>query len=163
MSDSCNDTYISELYDRHFAAIWRVCCIYLKHRADIEDIIQETFLRVLTHHPVFENERHERSWLTVTAANLCKDFLKRAFRTDVSLLEDDAVSEIDFTEATALRTAIQNLPDHYKLIIFLHYYEEYSLKEIAVILHLPQATVRTRIRRARVLLKKELGDDIDHT
>ena len=63
-------------YRRHVQAIYRVCYAFMKNPQDAEDCTEDVFVRAMTTEVVFENERHERSWLTTTAMNLCKDRLK---------------------------------------------------------------------------------------
>ena len=65
-----------EVYSRQVDTVYRVCYSFMKNKADTEDLVQETFLKLLSTKKEFENERHERAWLIVTASNLCKDTLK---------------------------------------------------------------------------------------
>ena len=65
------------IYNRNVDAVYRVCYSFMKNRADAEDLTQETFLKLLAEERSFENDRHEKAWLIVTASNLCRDFLKK--------------------------------------------------------------------------------------
>ena len=67
---------IIQIYNRHVDTVYRVCYSFMKNRPETEDMVQETFLRLLSSQKSFENERHEKAWLIVTASNVCKDTLK---------------------------------------------------------------------------------------
>lgn len=150
---------LAELYHRHVDTVWRVCYSFMKNRADTEDMMQEAFLRAYFWDKPFQSEEHEKAWLIVTASNLCKDALKRAWRRDEPL-EDHLELAAPGRDAQVLE-AVLALPERYKTAVYLYYYEGYSLKEIASILGCPQATVRTRLARARKQLKQILGGDLD--
>ena len=64
------------IYNRNVDAVYRLCYSFMKNKADAEDLTQETFLKLLSEKPAFENDRHEKGWLIVTASNLCRDSLK---------------------------------------------------------------------------------------
>lgn len=150
---------LADLYHRHVDTVWRVCYSFMKNRADTEDMVQEAFLRAYYADKPFRSEEHEKAWLIVTASNLCKDALKRAWRRDEPL-EDHLELAAPGRDAQVLE-AVLALPERYKTAVYLYYYEGYSLKEIASILGCPQATVRTRLARARKQLKQMLGGDLD--
>ena len=153
------DQELTALYHRHVDTVWRICYSFMKNRADTEDMVQEAFLRAYFWDKHFRSEEHEKAWLIVTASNLCKDALKRAWRRDEPL-EDHLELAASGREAQVLE-AVLALPERYKTAVYLYYYEGYSLKEIASILDCPQATVRTRLARARKQLKQMLGGDLD--
>ncbi len=150
---------LADLYHRHVDTVWRVCYSFMKNRADTEDMVQEAFLRAYYVDKSFRSEEHEKAWLIVTASNLCKDALKRAWRRDEPL-EDHLELAAPGRDAQVLE-AVLALPERYKTAVYLYYYEGYSLKEIASILACPQATVRTRLARARKQLKQMLGGDLE--
>ena len=79
-----------EIYSRQVDTVYRVCYSFMKNKADTEDLVQETFLKLLSTKKEFENERHERAWLIVTASNACKDLLKRPWRREDVLQEYEA-------------------------------------------------------------------------
>ena len=134
-------------YDEHAPMLYRIAFTYLKNQYDSEDALQECFLRYLRSSPSFSDPQHEKAWLIVTVGNICRDMLRSRSRRHESL-ED-------------LMGAILRLPDRYKTAIYLYYYEGYSVDEIAHMLHKPSNTIKTRLARARKLLKNELGGDLD--
>ena len=116
--------------------ILRVAYTYLGSRADAEDVCQETLLRLLRRREPFESAEHERAWVVRVTANLCRDLLRRrASHLTVAL---DEVSEPasdepadDFESTARVLRAVMCLPLAYREAIFLHYYENYSIREIA--------------------------------
>lgn len=151
---------IEEIYNRHVDTVYRVCFSFMKNKADTEDIVQETFLKLIVSGKEFESVEHEKAWLIVTASNACKDALKD-WRRKVENIEDHpAKGSTDFWEDSMMEV-ILSLPAKYKDVVYLYYYEGYKTYEIAKMLHCPQSTVRNRLSRARKLLKKYLGGDHD--
>ena len=67
---------VSEIYDRHVNSVYRVCVLYMKNQHDTEDMVQNTFIRLMRDNTKFESFEHEKAWLIRTATNLCKDFSK---------------------------------------------------------------------------------------
>lgn len=135
--------------------------LFLKNSADAEDLSQDTFLRYLNRDVKFESARHEKAWFIVTASNLCKNEIKSRRRKTQDIDEHIELGfEQNFDSGETLR-AIMALPNEYKTIVYMYYYEGYSTPEIAKMLKRPDATVRTRLARARKLLKRSLGDAAD--
>lgn len=148
------DGEITQIYSRQFDTVYRVCLSYMKNAEDAEDMVQETFLKLILCEKQFESEEHERAWLIVTASNTCKDELRRWKRRleNIRLFpkqentvpkEDDKVLEW-----------VMALPVKYKQVIYLYYYEGYQTSEIASMLHCSESTVRNQLLRGRRLLKK---------
>ena len=160
-----NAQQLCALYEKHGATVYRVAYSFLKNRQDTEDVVQETFLRLLQRDILFCDENHEKAWLIVTASNLCKNVLRHWFRGHGDIDECDIPADTqDDEERREVIRAVLNLSDKYKTIVYLYYYEGYTGDEIARMLHMPPASVRTRLRRARELLKSEMeGVWDDHT
>lgn len=145
-------------YDRNYKLVYRICFTYMKNAHDAEDCTEDTFVKVLTGNISFNDETHEKKWLTVAAINLCKDRLKHWWRkTTVSL---DEVAELpggnDFKIDETL-AVVMTLPPKYKDVIYLHYYEGYQTDQIAAMLNRNHSTVRNQLRDARAILKEKLG------
>lgn len=150
---------ITEIYDRHVDTVYRICFSFMKNTADTEDMVQETFLRLISNGKKFKSTEHEKAWLIVTASNLCKDALKKWWRMNENIEDfQDALQEPPFRIDSTLE-AILALPDEYKTTVYMYYYEGYSTREIAAAMRCPAATVRSRLARARQLLKSKLGGD----
>ena len=152
------DEEIMDIYNRQVDTVYRVCFSFMKTRTDTEDMVQETFLRLMSSGTEFQSEKHEKAWLIVTASNLCKDALRRAWRKHTSI---DDLQEIpqDGPEWNPVLEAILALPADQKTAVYMYYYEGYSSAEIAKAMRCRQGTIRSRLSRARQALKKDLGGD----
>ena len=146
--------------DRYADLVRRVCMIHLKNHTDTEDIFQTVFLKYVTGTTEFESEEHEKAWFIRVTINACKDLLRSFFRSRTVSLDDlleqpDQVPE-DHREVLE---AVLALPDKYRDLVYLHYYEGYTAPEIGTILHKNPNTVYTLLTRARDELRKMLGGE----
>ena len=145
---------IAQIYARQFETVWNICYPFFMNRTDTEDAVQETFLRLLRSGKQFRDEQHEKAWLITAARNVCRDELRRARRRELPL--DEAIPSPAAPENEMLQ-AISALPEHYRTVIYLYYYEGCGTKDIAKLLRRPDATVRTWLRRGRAMLKEQIG------
>ncbi|MBO5496145.1 MAG: RNA polymerase sigma factor [Oscillospiraceae bacterium] len=154
---------LRDLYEEHVQTVYRIAYLYTKNKADSEDVTQDTFvqlIRQLQSGKVFASREHERAWLIVTAGNTAKNLLRRRHRNDLDLADYPELAAPEGRSREILE-AIAALPDKYKTVVYLFYYEGYSAREIAAWLQVPAATVRTWLARARARLKQELGGEED--
>lgn len=154
-SSLCLEEDITQIYYRHVETVYRVCFSFMKNAADTEDLVQETFLKLIACKKRFQSENHEKAWLIVTASNACKDALRRQGHT-AGNVEDYplAAEEEAFMEDNPVLEAILELPEKYRLVVYLYYYEGYHTAEIAKMMKCNSSTVRNRLARARKQLKK---------
>ena len=150
---------ITEIYDRQVDTVYRICFSFMKNTADTEDMVQETFLRLLGSGVGFVSEEHEKAWLIVTASNLCKDTLKKWWRRTEDIDDPALGLQQPPVEIDEVLDAIMKLPADQKCVVYMYYYEGYSTADIAAYLRCPHATVRSRLSRARRTLKTKLGGD----
>ncbi len=163
------DEYFRYILDAYSDMIVRLCYTYTNNMTDAEDIAEDTFCELVRAKPSFDSEEHEKAWLLRVAVNKCKNHLKSArVRLTVSLDDDDMPEIADTspdphedTESGRVRAAVMALPEKYRTIIHLYYFEDLPTEKIAQITRLPRATVGTRLARGRALLKKQLGDESD--
>ena len=144
------------LVNKYIDTVYRIALNYLKSHPDAEDVCQNVFLALLTQKKAFQNDDHLRNWLIRVTINECKKQLRSPWHRRESL--ENHVPSIPFSDSrySDLYFSVMALPVHYRVPVYLHYYEGYSTDEVGKLLSLPGATVRTRIRRARQLLQKEL-------
>lgn len=156
------DKEIEEIYYRNVDTVYRVCFAYLKNKADTEDMVQNTFLKLISYNKEFNNSNHEKAWLIVTATNLCKDFYKSKWikRENIDDFENNLYTKQELNIDETFE-AIMTLPHKYKTAIYLYYYEGYSCSEIADILHKPSSTIRVYLHKGRKILKNMLGGDFN--
>lgn len=152
---------ILEIYDRHADTVYRVCFAYMKNAPEAEDMTQETFLRLISHDKPFENQRHEKAWLIVTASNLCKDTLKKWWRYSENIDDYTYLAQESPETGNEVLDAILALPPDYKDAVYMYYYEGYTTVEIARHLNCPESTVRSRLSRARKQLQTMLGGALE--
>lgn len=139
--------------------ILRLAYTYLKSTHDAEDICQNVFLKLLTGGYTFDSAEHEKAWVIRATANACKDSLRAAHRRCVGL---EAVAEAAAPEApdSAVLDAVMALPQKYREAVYLHYYEGYSVREIAKLLGRSEAAVSAHLSRGRKSLRTTLGGDL---
>ena len=147
---------LAESYrDRLFAAAFQVC----GNAADAEDAAQEALLRYHTSEKQFESEQHIRAWLLRVAINCAKNLTRSFFRRNTVPLEEYMETlEFDSGQSREIFREVMNLPEKYRLVIHLYYYEDYTVAEIGRILGLTESNVKVRLSRGRKLLKKNLQE-----
>ena len=150
---------ITEIYNRQVDTVYRICFSFMKNTQDTEDMVQETFLRLIKSGVGFVSEEHEKAWLIVTASNLCRDSLKKWWRRTEDIDDPSLNLKQPTFEIDAVLDAILKLPADQKTAVYMYYYEGYSTADIAAYLRCPEATVRSRLSRARKTLKRKLGGD----
>ena len=148
------DEEFAEIYNRHVDTVYRVCFSFMKNAADTEDMVQETFLKLMSCRKVFETKEHEKAWLIVTASNTCKDELRRFKRKMDYISGSLRQQEVYTDDRDGILQAVLALPMKYKEVVYLYYYEGYQTSEISKLLHCPASTVRNQLSRARELLKR---------
>ncbi|MBQ5986716.1 MAG: RNA polymerase sigma factor [Clostridia bacterium] len=148
---------IDELYRTYGDMVYRLALVRTQSPADAEDVAQEVFLRCLRRAPVFTDGEHQKAWLITVTINCSKSLLGSAFRRRTVPL--DAVAEPGDDGAmpdSTVYDAVQRLPQKLRTAIHLHYYEDYSVKEIAAAMQASESAVKTWLFRARAQLKTEL-------
>ena len=139
--------------------ILRLSYTYLKSTQDAEDICQTVFLKLLTSGQTFDNLAHEKAWIIRTAANACKDVLRSAFRRRTVSLEAAAAAPAPTAPDSAVLDAVMALPANYREAVYLHYFEGYSVREIARLLGRSEAAVTAHLSRGRHKLRTTLGGE----
>lgn len=151
---------LTRLMQTYGSQILRVCYLYLKDHALAQDAAQTTFVKAWQALHTLRDEGVARAWLMRIAVNTCKTILRsREYRLyaqspDMDDLPEPAYEE-SYADNTVLNT-VMNLPEKYREVVILHYYQGMSSPEISRVLNLPQATILTRLHRARKLLESEL-------
>ena len=158
MTSDYSSESIRELYERNFDTLYRVCYMYMKNTQDTEDAVHNAFLKAIETGKRFESDKHEKAWLIRVASNICKNMLKAASRKNEPLSDNIPDSGIS-SEAKELLYALSDLPDNLKIPVYLFYYDGYSSDEIGQMLHITPSAVRSRLQKARELLRNVLGDE----
>lgn len=153
---------VNAAVERYADTVKRLCMVHLRNTADTEDIFQTVFLKYALSSAEFESREHEKAWFIRVTINACKDLLKSFFRSRTLSLEGlgDLPAEMSDENREVLE-AVLSLPDKYKEVVYLHYYEDYTAPEIGKILDKNVNTVYTLLNRARQVLREKLGGDGD--
>lgn len=142
------------------SAVLRLAYTYVHNMGDAEDILQETLIRFLEHHPVFENENHEKAWIFRVAANLSKNKIAYNKIRQTDQLEDQLIAQ-EREDLTFVWDAVKRLPENYREAVHLYYYEGFSTAQIAEILGKKDSSVRSDLRRGREKLREVLREEYD--
>lgn len=149
---------LEELYSRNADMVYRICFMRLKSAEEAEDAVQNIFLRYLKKPKEFSDSEHEKAWFITAARNYCKDVFKfcgRLRRVDMESLPEQAdTAGSPESEESELFEKLMSLPEKYREILYLYYYEDYPAKEIAKLLGRNESTVRTQLSKGRERLKK---------
>lgn len=144
---------------RHMDEIFRLAFSWLKNRADADDVTQTALMRLWETDKQFESDEHLKRWLIRVAVNECKKHWRSPWRRTEDLEEfANTLAFEDGTSGEVLGT-VMALDAKYRIVVFLYYYEGFSIDEIARLLRLPKGTVGTRLARARARLKDFLSEE----
>lgn len=137
---------------------------YARNKDDSLDIIQNVFYKYFSANKVFKNQNEEKYWLIRVTINESKDFLRKKKKlTIVNEEELDIVSydnedKHNNKELQKLSILVKQLPEKYRRVIILHYYDSLSIKEIVNILNISESAIKKRLERARNILKQEMEE-----
>ena len=140
--------------------IFRIAFQYCRKRADAEDIVQNVFIKFFREEKDWESEEHIRNWLVRVAINESKKVLVTSWSKKMVSLESVAEESgmIAYGQSELFQTVME-LPKKYRIVVYLYYYEGYSIKEIAAFCNSKVSTVQTQLMRARKRLKDILKED----
>lgn len=137
----------------HGNRLFRICLLLLGNEHDAKDAMQETMLKYLQKTSGFENFEHEKSWLVMVATNQCRDMLR--FRLRHPQVELEYIKSLTtMPEGSEIMEAVMQLPEKYRVVLLLHYIEEYKVEEIAKMIGKSVSAVKMRLHRARGLLEE---------
>ena len=152
---------IEAIVEKYCNVLLRVAFMYVKDAQLAEDAVQETYIKIFRKYPGFENEQAEKAWIMRVAVNTCKDMLRKS---KSNVFDDDAVLEnipapdnpsYDATEDEAI-VEVMKLPEKYKDVILMFYYQDMKITDIAKCLDITENTVSVRLNRAREMLKTRM-------
>lgn len=152
---------MEKYFKEYYPLAYRVAFSQTGNHADAEDITQEVFIRLLLQEQTYESEEHEKAWMIRVTLNLSRDLLKSKWQKDSVGMDNIPEKElgtfrIPFLEEDDTLRVVLTLPEKYKNCLYLFYYEDYSIREIADILEMQENTVKTNLRRGRDKLKERL-------
>ena len=164
-----NKTYAGKSFEdvlRQLAdTINRACLLHCGNREDANDCFQNTFLKLYLTDKEFESMEHIKAWLLTVALHECMDVYRQKWKRKISLSDDIGsvmlqkegfLQEDEKTEDETLKIVL-SLPLKYRRVIYLYYYEEYSVAEIAAILSLSENTIKTQLSRGRDKINQKIN------
>lgn len=140
--------------------IYKIAFSYTKSKEVSEDVMQNVFVRYMTSDKTFEDMEHKKAWLIKVTINECKKYFRRLtsqFKKESKVLLNDWSNE-----QYNIYDSIMELPQKYRVVVHLYYYEEFSIKEISALLKLKENTVMSLLHRARQRLKKVLEVEYEY-
>lgn len=150
-----------ELYDRQINRVYRLALLLLGSVTDAEDVAQTVFLKIWEKNPKFRDTDHETAWVLTTTRNQCRDLQKSFYRKHRTAIEDAPEKSVSFVSDAdnEIWQALQSLPEKYRIVLYLHYYEGYPVKELSILLGRRESTLQTQLATGRKLLKESLKEE----
>lgn len=142
---------VEQVFLQYRHTVYRLAVVRLGNAAMAEDVVQEVFLRYLRKAPAFHDEEHRKAWLLRVTVNCCRTAATTAWMRHTVPMEDTLTVTMD--DPSGVWEAVQTLPTAQRVAIHLHYYEGYGVREIAALTSTREATVKTRLHRAREALR----------
>lgn len=148
------------LVNLYLDMVYRVALNGCKNTYDADDVVQDTFLKLLKCRKPFDSDEHIRNWLIRVTINECKRFWTSPWKTRIVPWDENVEEPVVWEpEQSALYDKVMELTPKYRETVYLYYFEDFSVKEIADILTISETSVQTRLQRARQKLKEILGGD----
>lgn len=153
---------------RYFAnVVTRVCKLHCNNEEDAKDCFQNTFLKLFQCKERFHTEEHLKAWLITVAIHECADLFRQNWKKHIQLyenmnsvlLEKEELQKLIIAESDDTLEILLELPVKYRRVLYLYYYEQYSIQEISKILSTSENTIKTHMARGR----KKLYDQLSNT
>jgi RNA polymerase sigma-70 factor (ECF subfamily) len=152
-----NSDELSKSVIKNRDTVFRVALGYVKNIHDADDIAQNVFMKLYKHKKGFVSQEAQKAWLIRVAVNESKDLLKSVWKKNTSELDESLIAPA--YDDLGVYEYVKKLGAKYRTVIYLHYYEGYSTKEISRIMKIPQSTITTHLSRARKQLKENIESE----
>ena len=152
---------VDEAIERFSTDVFRMAYARTSNKSDAEEITQEVFIKYMKETKPFQSEDHVKAWLLRVAINSSKNLLNSAWHRKSTSIDAADVLHTELEEESEVYHAVLKLPEKYRVVVHLYYYEGYSVEEIGTMLSAKESTVKSWLRRARGRLKDMLEEDID--
>lgn len=148
------DEYFLTLAEEYKDMVFRVALNYLGSSFDADDAVQDVFLKLYIHNKEFVDREHIKGWLIRVTINTCKNMLRSPWRRNHANLDElCATVELDTDIQMDIFRAVMSIKEKYRVVLYLFYYEGYTVSEIADLLKITESAVTTRLSRARSILR----------
>lgn len=162
---------IDQLMHEYSDGILHLVYTYVKNRTTAEDLTQEIFIKCYEKLGQFNQQSSIKTWIYRIASNHCKDYLRSWHYRKITFnekiinylpsqskhVEEEVITK---NEENNLASAVMALPIKYREVVFLHYYEELSVTEISKVTNVNVNTIKTRLKRAKELLKDQMTEEV---
>lgn len=146
-----------EVIKEYSDMVFRLAFARTGNQSDAQDVMQEVFLKYIQEEKTFEDKEHLKAWLIRVTINTAKNLVTSAWHQRTAQLEEADAVVVEIKEKSSVYYAMLELPEKYRDILHLFYYEDYSIEEISRILEMNESTVKSRLRRGRQKIKEILG------
>lgn len=149
---------IDDAVRRYADMVYRLAMLNTRDKYEAEDVFQEVFLKLFNYQESISSEEHLKAWLIRVTVNQCRSLAVTVWnkrRVSLDAVPETAVED-EKEDYSEVYEAVKELPDKYREVIHLFYYEELQIKEIAAILDRNEATIKTQLARGRQLLNDKL-------
>lgn len=152
---------IETVIQRYKGTVYSVALSYVKSRDDADDIFQEVFLIYFRTKPEFNEEEHRKAWLIRTTINCAKRVVDSTYRKRTVPLDEMEEDSFEFQtkEENAVYIALQALPEKYRTVLHLFYFEDMSIDMICRALDMKVSTVKVQLMRGRELMREKLKEE----
>jgi RNA polymerase sigma-70 factor (ECF subfamily) len=156
--------YLTYLVETYGDMVYRLALTRVRNPHDAQDIVQQVFLKLVKNIDRLESEEHVKAWLIKVTSNEGKSLFSSAWRRHTASLEESSdVDELsveppELYETNDLMKAVFRLPEKYRIVIHLFYYQDLSTEEISKVLGRTNHTVRSQLSRGRDRMRKELKE-----
>ena len=161
--DNAKKERLSRLMEQYEKDLLRMCCVYLRDASMAEDAVQESFFKAYRALDSFKGDSSEKTWLYSIAMNVCRDMRRAAWYRYVDRRIDFDRLPIPVAPASevsmALMSEVMRLPRKYMEVVWLHYYEDLSFREIGELLGVTVSAVSHRMTGAKRMLRSALKGD----
>lgn len=146
--------YIENMMEKYSDMVYKLAYTRAKTRENADDIYQDVFLAFSKALPEFDTVEHEKAWFIRVTINKSKNFLNSFWNRNIDLSDEDI--KFETAEDKGILEEVLKLPQNYKTVIYLHYYEGYKISEIATLLNKNESTIKTWMSRARTILEENI-------
>lgn len=158
-----NESAVDDFVKLYYNDIYKYCYYKLSDKWQAEDIAQETFTNFFKHFNSYVHEGKAKNYLYVIAGNLCKNEYKKHKEVSALELKESAITikevQKEITLKISIEQEISKLPDEFKEVVILHYFQELKLREIAEILGISISLVKYRLSESKKMLKSNMNKE----
>lgn len=149
-----NEDYMEKIIEKYSDMVYRIALTRCGIIENAEDVFQDVFMKFSEKMPSFKNEDHEKAWFIRVTINLTKNIKQASWNKKVVALNENIAFENP--EENDVFSIVCQLPQNYRTVIYLLYYEGYKVKEIAKLMKTREGTIKTWLFRAREMLREKL-------